>query len=609
MIVAIDTETTLISEAEPVPTLVSVATYSEDAASLYAAHDSPLLGTLQRLLERAILVFANAPFDVAVLVRRFPELDGLFMRAYDEGRIRDVLTREKLLALETGNFRGEGLRFNLGAVADRRAGLEVDKNDPYRLRYGELLLVDVKDWPKEALEYARKDAEATYKVYIAQESARAELADDPLADEANQARGHYALYLQTVQGLATDRGRTSELDERLSSEIAEHEKAAQAAGLVRVGGTKKSPKLVGSTKLAREMVEEYARESGVEPPLSKPSKTFPRGQISVSEEALAGLGLPEDHPLEQFRLWQAKRALRSKSLEPLASRVVRTSYQELRETGRTSSSGNSNYPSTNLQNLPRDGGFRECLCARPGRVFVISDWSAAELVTLSQVLVSRFGRSELADAMREGRDPHIEMACMILGIRRDEYDPTKHKPMRQLAKAANFGFPGGLGASSFVRYAKHGYGVELTESEAMTLRCQWFDLWPEMHRYFRWVNNCLMEGEPPPRQYRMKQLWSNRVRSRCTFTEACNTMFQGLAADAAKLTMWNLLKEQKTPRSDLFGSRQVLFVHDEIVTECFADDADKVLAAQERVMVNSFAVPCPDVPIRVESCISSHYRK
>jgi hypothetical protein len=42
------------------------------------------------------------------------------------------------------------------------------------------------------------------------------------------------------------------------------------------------------------------------------------------------------------------------------------------------------------------------------------------------------------------------------------------------------------------------------------------------------------------------------------FTQSCNTPFSGLAADGAKLALWNLTH---------VGFRVVAFVHDEIVLE------------------------------------------
>jgi DNA polymerase I-like protein with 3'-5' exonuclease and polymerase domains len=51
---------------------------------------------------------------------------------------------------------------------------------------------------------------------------------------------------------------------------------------------------------------------------------------------------------------------------------------------------------------------------------------------------------------------------------------------------------------------------------------------------------------------------TGRVRGKVGFTQACNTPFSGLAADGAKLAMWNLYQ---------LGYKIVGFIHDEVVIE------------------------------------------
>lgn len=51
---------------------------------------------------------------------------------------------------------------------------------------------------------------------------------------------------------------------------------------------------------------------------------------------------------------------------------------------------------------------------------------------------------------------------------------------------------------------------------------------------------------------------TGRIRGKVGFTQACNTPFSGLAADGAKLAMWNLY---------LLGYKIIGFIHDEIIVE------------------------------------------
>lgn len=594
MLIAIDTETFLISEEEPIPQLVSIAIASNKTQELWGAHEQGLESRLKDVFNRGRCVFYNAPFDILTILRSFPNLEPVIIQAYKDSRVVDAMTCEKLIDIAEGEHRMRG-GYDLGSVAKRRAGIDVDKNDPWRTRYHELLGVDPDKWPKSAQHYAEFDAWATLQLHVTQLE-YAKKRGIPLEDLPNQARGHLALYTQSVYGVATDQGRVQALAEQLDAEIAEHKAACIEAGLMHEVGPKKSPRLARRMSAAREMVADFAAELGIQPEVTA------TGKVALSDPALKALDLPEGHPLDHYRQLAAKTNLRTKTIVPFQAPIVRTRYDELMSTGRTSSSAPKFYPGTNLQNLPRDNAYRQCLRARDGHTLVISDWGQAELVTLAQVQINIFGKSALADALKSGMDPHINMACQILGIEYAEYDganPT-HKDARQMAKAANFGFPGGLGIDRFCDFAKNTYGVTLTRYQAQKLKDQWLRQWPEMEPYFRYADR---------QRGTMVQHWSGRVRGGCRYTESCNTLFQGLAADAAKLTLWNLYLAGKNPDSTMYGSKQVLFVHDENVTEASIDKAEEVLKEQERIMVESFAVCCPDVPITVDSFISTNYKK
>ena len=52
------------------------------------------------------------------------------------------------------------------------------------------------------------------------------------------------------------------------------------------------------------------------------------------------------------------------------------------------------------------------------------------------------------------------------------------------AKAANFGYPGGLGIDTFIQFSK-GYGLDINTSQAQTLKDTWFEAFPEMRSYMK----------------------------------------------------------------------------------------------------------------------------
>ncbi len=125
------------------------------------------------------------------------------------------------------------------------------------------------------------------------------------------------------------------------------------------------------------------------------------------------------------------------------------------ETGRTSYDGV-------IQLLPRSGGIRECIEARPGYVFSSEDYNAGEMVTHAQSCIWIVGASRLAEALNKGLDAHLAGAATVLGISYD--DAVKRKKagdkqiadVRQAFKPANFGFPGRMGAAKLVVQQRKG---------------------------------------------------------------------------------------------------------------------------------------------------------
>ena len=192
--------------------------------------------------------------------------------------------------------------------------------------------------------------------------------------------------------------------------------------------------------------------------------------------------------------------------------------------------------------------------------------------------------------------------------------PTDHVLVRDggipviTKQCANFGYPGGLGAARFVDFAK-GYGVALTEQQAMDLKDQWLRQWPEFHHYFKSIKGQIdkVSGRIPL----VKQIRSERLRGNLRFTEACNTYFQGLGADVAKHALFEVTKACYTnPTSPLFGSYPVNFVHDQIIAEVPIDVADEAAHELGKLMCETANNTwLPDVPVRCEPCLSVWWSK
>lgn len=265
----------------------------------------------------------------------------------------------------------------------------------------------------------------------------------------------------------------------------------------------------------------------------------------------------------------------------------------------------------NIQNLPRAVGVRDCFVPRPGYVFAACDYDAAELKALAQVTYSLFGYSAMRDSILEGKDLHLELAAQLMGIsyedavRRKESGDKAVKEMRQMGKCANFGYPGGLGVKTFVKFAK-GSGVILAEDFAAKLRQVWFSAFPEMEDYFGWISKKVKEGSVCA----VEQFKSGRVRGGLRFTAAANTMFQGLVADAAKHALFEVTRECYTDKlSPMRGSYPVVFVHDEIILECPKETAAAAAERLRDLMVDTAQRWMPDVPVTAGVHLMERWQK
>jgi hypothetical protein len=360
----------------------------------------------------------------------------------------------------------------------------------------------------------------------------------------------------------------------------------------------------------------------------------------------------------------------------------------LLETGRTSYSGV-------VQLLPRKGGIRECIVARPGRVFCSVDYEAGELITHAQSCIWITGHSALADALNIGIKVHNAFAASMMGISYDEFqrrlkagDP-RCKAMRQAAKPGNFGFPGRMGAAKLVIQQRkqgpdtpcengstwiiieddHGHETKVRGYKgtrfcilmdgatrcgaledgtpnminewkgrdyspickrcvecAERLRAAWLEQWPENVEYFATVKHCEEFGQPlTPEQTiilgveelkagEIVQHVSNRIRGGKMGAESignaiANGWFQGLLADATKAALRRASREMYDSSfrmadgsmSPLYGSRFILFAHDELIAELPEHCAHEAAVRLSQIMEEELKRYCPDLAPAVKA--------
>lgn len=273
---------------------------------------------------------------------------------------------------------------------------------------------------------------------------------------------------------------------------------------------------------------------------------------------------------------------------------------------------------------------RAMVVARPGYVFSIYDYTAIELGCMARVLNVLFKKpSTLAQVINtEGMDPHLYTGVSVHRTLWGEsltyeqlverHKEAKHEQgegrklhpalahvldTRKMSKIVGFGFLGGMGAKKFMVYAKSSYGVDVPFGQSKALRQGFLQTYPEIPLYFKATSDRLAEGLP------IIQIGTRRVRRGCTYTSACNSPFQGLAADGAMQALWLLTWASYADEgSPLFGSFPLIFEHDAFIVE--VPEGPGARAAHEevgRLMIQGMNVYLEDqrnpelsVKVRVE---------
>ena len=592
-VIGFDTETYRFSNGNKAPKVVCLTW--DDGSGPRIAVGAEIEDRFREFLEGdAILAAHNAAYDSACLARTFPKLQPLIWAKYEKQEIQCTQLREILLDIAKG-ARGNHTRrkgyYALDSVAERRElGLEIDKNNPWRMRFGELDGVPLAEWPPDALSYALIDASGPRTLFLDQRREAGFLRYSAFYDEAaRQATYDFPLYLMHCWGVRTNYERICELNDKTIARLKELRGALREHGIIRPNGVK-------DTKLVRELICAD---------LPHPSTTK-KGAVKTDAAQLKKCSHPGLKAITEYDSLTKKKSTYIDKLWEGVNGNIHARFHTLgADTGRTSCSG------PNLQNQSKDGGIRECFEPRPGMIYIIADYDSQETRTLGQSLLDLVGRSSLADKYKADPDydPHCFFAAQMMGItyeealeRRAAGDPEV-KSMRQRAKAANFGFPGGLGAKAFVSYAL-GYGVKITVAEAKKLKEDWFKAIPEMRDYFTKVNQIAKGGGV------LEQVRSGRLRGGVGFCDGANSWFQGLASEASKTATYFVSEKcYNDPSSPLYGCRPVMLIHDELIIEAPIHKAAEAAKEVEKQMVRAMALWCPDVPARATPALCDHWTK
>lgn len=251
-------------------------------------------------------------------------------------------------------------------------------------------------------------------------------------------------------------------------------------------------------------------------------------------------------------------------------------------------SGRMSCGGPNIQQIPRGQAFRACFRAPAGRKLVIADYSQIELRVAAQIS----GDARMLDAYQQGEDLHRLTASLISGMPMDAVG----KQQRQAAKAVNFGLIYGMGAAGLQQYAQQAYGVEMNLTDATTFRQRFFEAYEGLERWHQRLK------DNPPREGRTLTGRRFAFSEKPSLPELSNSPVQGTAADIIKKAL-GLLATRLMDTS----AWMVAVIHDEILLECDAAEAEAIAALLKTAMEEAGNDILPLVPVIAEAKISDSW--
>ena len=289
--------------------------------------------------------------------------------------------------------------------------------------------------------------------------------------------------------------------------------------------------------------------------------------------------------------WRQLQKLKSTYADALVEQInpdtgrVHTSFaMAIASTGRLSSTD------PNLQNIPirtEEGSrIRRAFIAEPGHVLISADYSQIELRLLAHVA----DIPALKASFAAGEDIHARTASEVFGVPMQGMDPMT----RRRAKAINFGIIYGISAFGLGRQ------LGITPGEARAYIDAYFARYPGIRAYMeKTKDDARIAGfvtTPFGRRCWIPGIDDrNAARRGYAERQAINAPLQGGAADVIKRAMVRLPAALSAAG---LSARMLLQVHDELLFEAPAAEAEATAALARRVMESAATL---SVPLVVET--------
>jgi len=248
----------------------------------------------------------------------------------------------------------------------------------------------------------------------------------------------------------------------------------------------------------------------------------------------------------------------------------------------------------NIQQIPHEENYRRCFRAPEGKKLIIADYSQVELRILAE-----FSKDEnFIKAFISGADFHTTAAAQVFNVKPEDVTSDQ----RSFAKRLNFGVVYGIGSQRFAMMT----GLSQTNAE---------DIMRKYFATYRGLDSWLREAARKVTTERLARTASGRM-SRFRFDEddrkamslaqrnGKNMPIQGTSADILKRAL-HLLHRQINGTS----ARLVNIVHDEIIVEADASEAESAADKLNKAMCAAGEEYITRVPVKVDVTIADEWAK
>jgi DNA polymerase I-like protein with 3'-5' exonuclease and polymerase domains len=557
-VVGLDTETTELDPFTSRLRLIQLATPERvfivdfDHFANGNTTQSEALAPLRRLLAapRPIKIAHNAKFDAKFIKHNLGvDLGGLF----------DTLLASQLVG--AGDIEE---RHGLETVASRYLNEAVDKSE--RLSNWNFELSEAQ------LEYAARDAAVLLPL---REKLIERLKSDSLVKCAQlELAGFYMHKDRWLEQLGIVEKRRIELAEQLQQVLAEESSQGSLFG---------GPQRDDINLDSHQQLTQALNRLGI--PVPESTRNW-KLQPLAAQYPIIGT-------LLEYRTVQKALTSYGENMIELINPVTKRLHADFRQIG--APTGRFACTNPNIQQVPHAVEYRRCFSGYPdGRKLIIADYSQIEL----RILAEFSGDRGFIEAFNSGADLHRVTASQVFNAAVDQVT----KEQRDFAKRLNFGVVYGIGAQRFAMMT----GMNQPDAENVLRR--YFGTYRQLDAYLREAANRAVSDRhartASGRLVRFRYDENDRQQISMTQRNGKNTPIQGTSADILKRAL-KLMKEELSETS----AKVVNIIHDEIVVEAEAGEAESVAEKVERVMCAAGQEYLKTVPVKVETEIADEWVK